>query len=165
MDKKVKMSEAKGLSLLLIDLVMDGKERLLLLNDFDVSKKPSLDKWSKKEILGHLIDSTLNNHRRILLSFSQSDLVFSGYDQDQWVRLNNYQSQNWEFVVDTYVNLNVLLSHTIANIDDPHLTMNKEHNFDKISMVKIEAYTPANLKHLITDYLYHMEHHLRQILT
>lgn len=35
-----------------------GEEKMLL--------KPSIDKWSKKEILGHLIDSATNNHQRFV---------------------------------------------------------------------------------------------------
>jgi hypothetical protein len=42
------------------------------------------EKWSAKEIVGHLIDSAANNHRRFILAQGRDDLLFEGYDQEHW---------------------------------------------------------------------------------
>ena len=42
-------------------------------------------KWSPREIVGHLIDSASNNHRRFVVGRWQDDLIFDGYAQDDWV--------------------------------------------------------------------------------
>src|ERR1043165_9908871 len=41
-------------------------ERLRQIPDEEASIRPAPGKWSKKEILGHLIDSAANNHQRFL---------------------------------------------------------------------------------------------------
>ena len=43
------------------------------------------DKWSPREIVGHLIDSAANNHQRFVRAQFTDDLVFSGYQQAEWV--------------------------------------------------------------------------------
>ena len=46
-------------------------------------------KWSKKEVLGHLIDSATNNHRRLVQSqFEVAPLI--AYDQNNWNKYNFY---------------------------------------------------------------------------
>src|SRR4051794_16246130 len=67
--------------------------RMNTLTELVCSHKPSPFKWSKKELIGHLVDSAQNNIRRFILSQYQehSQVV---YDQDRWVSLNNYQE--WE---------------------------------------------------------------------
>jgi hypothetical protein len=55
----------------------------LILCDLDpfemsVEPSPSSSQWSGKEILDHLIDSAINNHRRFITSLSKEDLIFEG---------------------------------------------------------------------------------------
>ena len=40
--------------------------QLSAISDEAASRKPAPNKWSKKEILGHLIDSAANNHQRFM---------------------------------------------------------------------------------------------------
>ncbi len=46
------------------------------------STKPAPGKWSKKEILGHLIHSAANNHQRFMRLQLQPEISLPGYDQD-----------------------------------------------------------------------------------
>ncbi len=56
-------------------------------NDF--SHKPSSNKWSKKEILGHLIDSATNNHQRFIrVQFEYVPTI--SYDQNNWNSHTHY---------------------------------------------------------------------------
>lgn len=122
-------------------------------------------KWSKKEILGHLIDSAYNNHQRFLRACHQADLVFQGYDQTEWVKLNNYQEREKGEVLNTWVTVNQHLSKLIENISQEILERKTEnHNFHKICMNLLKEGEPTNLAYLIWDYLFHLEHHLGQII-
>jgi hypothetical protein len=64
------------------------------LSDVDDSaarRKPAPRKWSIKEIVGHLIDSASNNHKRFVEAQAKDDLICLGYAQDAWVQLQRYQ--------------------------------------------------------------------------
>lgn len=52
-------------------------------------------KWSKKEILGHLIDSAANNHQRFVRAQLTPSLAFPGYEQERWVAIQQYQETAW----------------------------------------------------------------------
>ena len=67
-----------------------------------VSWRPSATAWSIKEIIGHLIDSAAHNHQRFVRAQSQADLVFPGYDQDDWVRAQAYNSAPWGPLVNVF---------------------------------------------------------------
>src|SRR6478609_7364599 len=59
----------------------------------DFSFKPAPEKWSKKEILGHLIDSATNNHQRFIrIQFEDNPVI--GYDQNKWVEYSRYQQMS-----------------------------------------------------------------------
>src|SRR5207247_10428779 len=85
-------------------------ERLLRYSDAEASRRPAPEKWSRKEIIGHLIDSASNNHGRFVRAQLQDDLVFAGYDQDAWVRVQGYQDRPWGDLVRLWQQFN----HQIA---------------------------------------------------
>src|SRR5215211_1577678 len=62
------------------------------LQEPEASEKPSPSKWSKKECIGHLIDSAHNNIRRFIVAQYEDNPVIN-YRQDDWVRINHYQEQ------------------------------------------------------------------------
>ncbi|MEM1134853.1 MAG: DinB family protein [Bacteroidota bacterium] len=129
------------------------------------NEKPSAKKWSKKEVLGHLIDSAYNNHQRIIRFEAQKNLCFYGYDQDDWVIKNNYQRRD---IGELLKNWEITNRHLAALIESiPQTLMHKEfihHNLHQICMNKFPADKKATLSYLIWDYLFHLEHHLVQIL-
>ena len=53
--------------------------------------KPDPYKWSKIEILGHLIDSAQNNLRRFICVQYESMMPWIVYQQDAWVTANHCQ--------------------------------------------------------------------------
>lgn len=150
---------------MLKSIVEDSYSLLNQLSSGQMSDKPHPDKWSSKEIIGHMIDSAINNHRRLLLSEKKGDLLFDGYDQDQWVRRNNYQNRSKKDLLDLWRLSNLHLADAINTLDDDLLErMTKDHNFDQISMISFDKGKSSNLNYLIQDYIYHIEHHLVQIL-
>ncbi|NNF21764.1 MAG: DinB family protein [Saprospiraceae bacterium] len=112
-------------------------------------------KWSKKEILGHLIDSALTNLRRFVMTQYQQNLNIV-YHQDEWVELQNYQEADIAELVDLWRLLNLQIVRVVDRIPADKLqnvcdTGKKESKYD-------------SLEFLIEDYLVHLKHHLDQIL-
>lgn len=150
---------------LLVQIIHAAYNQIAVLNEAELSQKPSPEKWSKKEILGHLIDSALNNHQRFIRAESQDNLVFFGYDQMAWVRLNNYQNRRLSDILETWAVTNRLLANVISNLPENLRTKAfVEHNFHQIGMNPYPAENPASLDYFFWDYLFHLEHHLAQII-
>ena len=146
-------------------LVRGFGQKLLNLDEASFHKKDNPEKWSKKEILGHLIDSAYNNHQRFTRAWDKDNLIFHGYDQDAWVKKNNYQERSAKEVVYLFLAVNSHMADLIAGLDENLLTkMTTDHNFDKIGMRPIEKGSPSSLGYLIDDYIFHLQHHLNQIL-
>ena len=67
--------------------VEDFAERFENLDEEKASTKPKPDKWSRKEILGHLVDSAANNHQRFVRAQYSKDTNFLPYEQKEWVKI------------------------------------------------------------------------------
>lgn len=70
------------------------------INNDLASEKINSDKWSRKEILGHLIDSANVNYNRFINAVSKDNLIFESYPQDDWVELQFYNDRDWNELVD-----------------------------------------------------------------
>src|SRR6202000_446305 len=79
--------------------------RLEALSDEVYFWKPIPEKWSKKEILGHLVDSAQNNIRRFLVAQYEDTPVIL-YNQDKWVDLTNYQHYPTRDLLSLWILLN-----------------------------------------------------------
>ena len=116
-------------------IVSDTAAEMALISAQGFTHKGSPDLWSKKEVLGHLIDSAYNNHQRFLRATTQADFIFQGYDQDQWVLQNNYQNRPQEEVIDTWVTVNQHLAVLLEGLPKELLTQETtQHNFHNICM-------------------------------
>jgi DinB superfamily len=109
--------------------------------------------WSRKQVIGHLIDSASNNHQRFVRASLQGSLDFPGYDQDGCVRVQAVQSASWPLLVTLWANYNFYLAHVIAHIPADKLEV----------QCRIGEDEPVTLKFLAEDYLTHLIHHLSQI--
>ena len=79
-------------------------------------RRPAAGKWSAAEIVGHLIDSAINNYCRFVEPQLRPDLVFAGYDPDAWVRVQAYQTADWPALVQLWVALNQRLIALVASV-------------------------------------------------
>ena len=68
----------KDIAQQLEDLIA-ASERLRGLHEGAVAHRPATGKWSKKEILGHLVDSAANNHQRFVRLQLQTAVELPGY--------------------------------------------------------------------------------------
>jgi hypothetical protein len=145
-------------------VLAEAVPKLRAIDEKRAAKKPRPGKWSSKEILGHLVDSASNNHRRFIVGQFKDDLVFAGYDQDKWVAAQRYQDREWEGLIDLWERYNQHLLHLVISTDPNSLTvLTTRHNFNKITMRPVSPYQAVCLLDLIDDYVHHLEHHLGQI--
>jgi len=129
-------------------------DQLRAMDEASVSKRPAPGEWSKKEILGHLIDSAMNNHQRFVRLQLNPSIDLPGYEQDDWVRVQRYQDQPWRQIVDLWQTTN---NHLVSLIRDV--------NLDALPHVwRRPDGSELTLEFIMRDYVVHLRHHLDQIL-
>jgi len=74
------------------------------------------DKWVKKEILGHLIDSAINNHQRFVRAQFANPFSGPGYEQQAWVQVQRYRERPWCELVELWVALNRHVAAVIKRV-------------------------------------------------
>src|SRR6267142_3732610 len=122
-------------------------------------------KWSPKEVIGHLIDSASNNHQRFVRAQFTDELIFAGYEQEGWVRVQNYQEESWPELVQLWKLYNQHILHLVSLIPEETRTkLRSKHNLHQIASDTISENEPVTLDYFIRDYLDHMKKHLGQIL-
>ncbi|WP_171062837.1 DinB family protein [Larkinella sp. C7] len=115
-------------------------------------RKPG--KWSRKEILGHLIDSGLNNLKRFTdAQFLPSPFVVERYDQNQSVVYNRYQELPLEHLLTYWQSLNRQILYVTENM--PEETLQKP-------VIPPDDSPTVTLLWLIDDYVAHLGHHFKQ---
>jgi hypothetical protein len=124
------------------------------LSDAIAGVKPSPDKWSPKEELGHLLDSAANNHQRIVRGLSEDQPAMPGYEQQRWVQVHGYQQRDWGELVDLWVALNRQLLMVAARATDSDWTRT----------CTVAGSAPVTLSYVLQDYVGHMFHHLTHII-
>ena len=131
-----------------------GQEYLSNSSDNHLCYKYSKEKWSKKEILGHLIDSGINNLQRFTeVQYGVKPYRIRQYIQDELVKANDYQNSETKEILDFWVAINMRIRSLIKQQDE--VTLNY-----KLELYEGEIIT---LKYLMIDYVDHMEHHFNQI--
>lgn len=149
MNFELKTFELKNLDLKTFDAMVSAfHDRLLAVPVEKTSIKPAPDKWSLKEILGHLIDSASNNHQRFVRLQEESSLSLPGYNQENWVRIQRYNAMNWDDLVPLWYLLNILLLHVIEGMSE-----------DCLGNIYQSPEGPIALDSLVKDYFRHLDGH------
>ena len=126
---------------------------LRAISDAAASAPLAPGKWSRKEIVGHLIDSASNNHQRFIRAQQGRALSFPPYEQNHWSSSQRCNERPWADLLTLWHAYNAHLAHVIAHIPDACLDV----------PCVIESQTPVTLEFLVTDYLVHLRHHLAQV--
>ncbi len=146
------------------ETIVSAKARLSDIPEVQSRQKSSPDEWSPVEVLGHLIDSAANNHQRFVRAQFTDDLVFPGYEQEQWVSSQKYSDESWAEVIQLWSAYNLHLLHVFSLIPEDVLTKARSpHTLDQIAFNLVDKNDPATLEYLIRDYVDHLRHHLDQI--
>ena len=143
----------KELSEKLLSAVDIAEPKLRNIGELESTKPVLAGGWSRKQVIGHLIDSASNNHQRFVRAAQQASLEFPGYDQAANVRVQAPQEAEWALLVSLWAAYNRYLAHIIA-----HLPASKLE-----TVCRIGSGEPVTLSFIATDYLRHLVHHLRQI--
>jgi ribosomal protein L6P/L9E len=118
------------------------------------AEKPQPNKWSKKEIIGHLIDSACNNHQKMVRTQFQKHLDFVGYQQDDWVEIQQYQQADWSKLLKIWIAYNLQIVHLIKTVSKKSLK----------NTLSINGEGLYSLEFIMQDYVVHLEHHLKTVL-
>ena len=137
----------------LSNLVAETRKGFLKLTADELCYRPAKGKWSKIEILGHLIDSGINNLQRFTeVPFASRPYFLRSYEQDQLVIANDYQQADLTELLDFWQGINRRIIR-VVDILTP----------ETLAYQIIRGEEQIDLKFLIEDYVSHMRHHLEQI--
>jgi len=144
-------------------ILNEAPARLVQIREEDASRSLEPGKWSAKQELGHLVDSAVNNHIRLIRMQVETHPDLPGYAQNDWVRLNSYQERSWEQIVALWRMLNTHLVTAAEQVTAEGWqrtgvfisTWGTAPNADSSGVI--------TLQFLIEDYVEHMRHHLDHI--
>jgi hypothetical protein len=149
-EMEVALLDPAELSERLAAVLRNAMPWLVTLSEAEASVPEREGKWSAKQVIGHLIDSAVNNLGRIVRMQIESGQSFSGYEQMAWVSLQHHAEREWAQILALWFALNEHVAWAIAHVDRARLANR--------GVVEGDAVT---LGFLIEDYVAHMEHHLR----
>jgi hypothetical protein len=110
--------------------------------------------WSRKQILGHLVDSALNNHQRFVRASLDGSYEGPSYEQQGWVAIHGYDSMPWSTLMEHWRAQNELLCEVVDRIPENRLD----------APCRVGTGAPVTLRFLVEDYLVHHSHHVNQIV-
>jgi hypothetical protein len=137
-------------------LIEDYAKKFTKISDQEFSAKPLPNKWSKKEVVGHLIDSAQNNLRRFIVSQYESTPPKITYEQDFWVNTNGYQQMSSADVVALWKLMNERIVAVLTNMPEKNYKRNSDTGKQEAQL--------HTLKFLAEDYVKHLKHHINQVI-
>lgn len=138
---------------LLARTISEASTRLASMSNDHATSRSSADAWSKKEELGHLIDSAWNNYVRLIRAQLEDTPALPEYAQNGWVALQGYQERDWNDVIGLWAAVNRHLLHAARAIPAASL----------LRTCTVGPSEPLSIQFLLDDYLDHMLHHLEHI--
>jgi hypothetical protein len=136
------------------EVITKATPLLKSISDKDAAYKASPKKWSKKEIVGHLIDSASNNQQKFVRLMETEKLNFVKYNQDNWVSCQRYNQADWQQLIELWQAYNLHLSHIIE-----YVVLEKLQH-----LITIDDIGSFTLEFIMKDYVEHLKHHLKALL-
>jgi hypothetical protein len=109
--------------------------------------------WSRKQVIGHLIDSASNNHQRFVRLLLEPQVSLPGYEQAGWVASQQYQDRSWPELLELWAAYNRHLAHLISCVPSAVLS----------HTCRVGAAEAVTLEFLMRDYVRHLQHHLTSL--
>jgi hypothetical protein len=109
--------------------------------------------WTRKQIVGHLLDSATNNHQRFVRASADGRYEGPGYAQDAWVAAHGYAGQSWETLLRWWQAEHEILAAVVDRIPEDRLE----------ATCIVGDHEPVTLRFLIEDYLAHQRGHFAQL--
>jgi hypothetical protein len=145
--------EMRELSEKLLSLVEVAEPRLREISEWESIQPILPGGWSRKQVVGHLINSASNNHQRFVRAALQTSLDFPGYEQSGSVRVQAVQDADWHLLVSLWATYNRYLAHVIAQLPAAKLD----------TVCRIGSGDAVTLGFLAADCVTHLVHHLNQL--
>jgi hypothetical protein len=137
-------------------IVKSYADKFNSMSDIEFSAKPHADKWSKKQVVGHMIDSAQNNLRRFICGQYESTPPKIVYDQNFWVEANGYQNTTKEDVIMQWKLINLSICSVLRNMSP--------ENYSKVADTERDKIQLHSLEWLAADYVRHLKHHVNQVI-
>jgi hypothetical protein len=109
--------------------------------------------WTRKQIVGHMLDSAANNRQRFVQAAIDGSYTGPNYAQEAWVAAHGYAEQSWETLLRWWQVEHEILMAVVSRISEERLEAN----------CVIGGGAPVTLHFLVNDYLQHQRHHLAQL--
>jgi hypothetical protein len=109
--------------------------------------------WTRKQIVGHLLDSAANNRQRFVRAAADGRYTGPEYAQDAWVAVHGYAEQGWETLLRWWQAEHEILAAVVDRIPEGRLG----------AECVVGENEPVTLRFLIEDYLEHQRWHFAQL--
>ena len=149
-------SEMKSVVNDLNEIVNSFSGKLKSISDDSFAVKPLPNKWSKKEVLGHLIDSSHTNLRRFVVGQHEHKPPHLIYEQEFWVTANDYQQESPQSIITLWALMNKRIAAVLSKMPESAYINSVDTGRGDVSL--------HSLQWLAADYVKHMKHHLNQII-
>ena len=143
----------KELSARLLRLVETAETRLREVSEPQSARPVLPGGWSRREVIGHLVDSASNNHQRFVRAALQPSLDFPALRPGGQRAVAGLPEADWALLVSLWAAYNRHLAHVLARLPAEKLD----------TPCRIGSGQPVTLGFLAADYLAHLAHHLSQI--
>lgn len=138
-------------------LVVHVPEKYASLSTDELLQPPAPGKWSRQQVLGHLVDSAINNLKRFTdAQLLEQPYIIISYKQDGLMAVNNYQELPLQHLLNLWQALNRQIIFVVNHIPPAKLAYEVEPQYDQTGTQTLEW--------LICDYVAHMKHHLRAMV-
>jgi hypothetical protein len=109
--------------------------------------------WTRKQIVGHLLDSAANNRQRFVRASADGRYAGPKYAQDAWVGAHGYAEQEWETLLRWWQAEHEILAAVVDRIPEGQLGAECVVGDDE----------PVTLRFLVEDYVAHQRWHFAQL--
>jgi hypothetical protein len=133
--------------------IREGLDLFQHADETRTSQRPREGGWCAREVLGHLVDSACNNHRRFVIGRDAPPVVFQGYNQEDWVERQRYAQVSFRDIVVLWSAYNRHLAHVIASTPAEALASSGDGPDGSV----------VTLRFVMEDYVTHLRHHLDQL--
>lgn len=123
------------------------------MSDAEASKPYAPGKWTRKQLISHLIDSASNNHQRFTRATFAGSLKFPGYEQDKLTQLQAPNELDWKTLAQLWSSYNTFLAHLIDRLPASAAETPCEIGGD----------ISGTLSYIVADYVEHLKHHVNQV--
>ena len=109
--------------------------------------------WTRKQIVGHLLDSASNNRQRFVRASIDGSYTGPSYAQEAWVAAHGYAHMAWKTLVEWWNVEHDILMAVVDRIPEDRLQ----------ALCTVGEDAAVTLRYLIEDYTRHQFWHFEQL--